>query len=88
MRSITVSRTRGYGEQAVAGRNFLSRDRLMEQVQIEVFVASDMVERVATAIIDAARTGVPGDGIVAILPVDKVFSIRTGAETIPNRPRS
>lgn len=32
---------------------------------------------------EAAHTGVPGDGIVAVLPVDKVFHIRTRSEVAP-----
>jgi len=35
--------------------------------------------------IDAAHTGSSGDGIVAILPVYRVFSVRTRSDTIPNR---
>jgi nitrogen regulatory protein PII len=29
---------------------------------------------------EAAHTGVPGDGVVAILPVDRLFLIRTKEE--------
>ena len=32
--------------------------------------------------------GTEGDGIVAILPVDKVYNIRTRSEEIPNRLQS
>jgi nitrogen regulatory protein P-II 1 len=38
------------------------------------------VETITAALMDAAHTGVPGDGIVAILPVEKFFLIRTRSE--------
>ena len=80
VRGITVTKVKGYGEHA----NFFTRDWMTDEVKIEVFAARDKVERIAAAILDAAHTGSPGDGIVAILPVDQVFSARTRAEAIPN----
>lgn len=81
VRGITVSRTKGYGEYA----NFFSRDWMVDQVRIEIFTPRDRAELIAAAILDAAHTGSPGDGIVAILPVERVFSITTRSEDIPNR---
>lgn len=81
VRGITVSRTKGYGEYA----NFFSRDWLVDQVKIEIFTEHDRAELIAATIVDAAHTGSPGDGIVAILPVEKVFSVGTRSEDIPNR---
>ncbi len=56
-----------------------------DQAKLEIYVARDQVDHVAAAIIDAAHTGTSGDGIVAILPVHRVFSVRTRSDTIPNR---
>ncbi|MBI2313942.1 MAG: P-II family nitrogen regulator [Betaproteobacteria bacterium] len=81
VRGITVARTKGYGEYA----NFFSRDWMVDQVRIEIFTEQDRAELIAAAILDAAHTGSPGDGIVAILPVEKVFDVRTRSEEIPNR---
>lgn len=83
VRGITVTKVKGYGEYA----NFFTRDRMTDDVKIEVFAAKEKAERIAGAILDAAHTGSPGDGIVAILPVDRVFSARTRAEAIPNQVR-
>ncbi len=83
MRGLTVIRAKGYGAYA----NFFSRDWLVDQVKLEIFVEQERADAVAQAILDIAHTGSPGDGIVAILPVDKVLSVRTRAEEIPNRPR-
>ncbi len=59
---------------------------MQDQTKLEIYVAREQAERVAAAIIESARTGEVGDGIVAILPVHRVFSVRTRADTIPNRP--
>ena len=73
---ISVSRVKGYGEYA----NFSKADWLVTNARVEVFAAASKAERIATAIMDAAHAGVSGDGIVAILPVEKLFSIRTKSE--------
>lgn len=88
VRGVTVTKAKGYGEHPVP-HDFLSRDRLSlaDQVKIEIYATSDQAERIAATVVDAAHTGSPGDGIVAILPVDRVFSVRTRSATIPNRAR-
>jgi len=80
VRGVTVSKAKGYGAYA----NFYAQDWMVEQAKIEIFVERRRAESVAQAIIEVAHTGFPGDGIVAILPVEKVFSVRTRAEAIPN----
>lgn len=80
VRGITVTKVKGYGEYA----NFFSRDWMTDQVKIEVFAARDNVERITDAILDAAHSDSHGAGIVAILPVDRVFSARIRAAAIPN----
>ena len=83
VRGLTVMRGKGYGAYA----NFFARDWLVDQVKLEIYVERDRADSVAQAILDAAYTGSTGDGIVAILPVEKVLSVRTRAEEIPNRLR-
>ena len=81
IRGLTVIRAKGYGAYA----NLFAQDWLVDQVKIEIYVEQDRAESVADAILDTAHTGSPGDGIVAILPVEKVLSIRTRSEETPNR---
>jgi nitrogen regulatory protein PII len=81
VRGLTVIRSKGYGAYA----NLFTRDWLVDQVKIEIYAEQDRAESIAAAILDAAHTGSPGDGIVAILPVEKVLSIRTRNEKAPNR---
>lgn len=84
VRGITVIKAKGFGEHALP-QDILGRPLTTDQAKLEIYVAREQAERVAAAIIDAAHTGSSGDGIVAILPVHRVLSIRTGSDTIPNR---
>ena len=83
VRGLTVIKAKGYGAHA----NFFARDWLVDQVKIEIYAEQDRAESIAAAIIETAHTGSEGDGIVAILPVDKVYNIRTRSAEIPNRLR-
>jgi len=73
---IDVSKVRGYGE----SRNFYVRDWMVDEVRLDIFTRADEVESITTAIMDAAYTGEPGDGIVAVVPIEGVFLIRTRSE--------
>lgn len=70
---ISVTRVKGFGEYA----NFYTSDWLCTHVRIEVFIIKSKADEIAEAIIETAHTGVEGDGIVAVLPVESVYHIRT-----------
>jgi nitrogen regulatory protein P-II 1 len=70
---VTVTRCKGYGEYEA----FLKRQWLVTHVRIEVFCASDRADAIAKAIVEEAHTGMMGDGIVAILPVEEIYRVRT-----------
>ena len=84
VRGLTVTRARGFGAHA----NLFSGDWLVDQVKIEIYLEQDRVESVVAAILDTAHSESPGDGIVAVLPVEKVYSVRTRCEQAPNRIRN
>ncbi len=84
VRGLTVTRAKGFGAHA----NLFSGDWLVDQVKIEIYVEQDRVESIVAAILDTAHSESPGDGIVAILPVEKVYSVRTRSEEAPNRIRN
>ena len=77
---VDVSKVRGYGEY----RNFYARDWMMDEVKLDVFTRTDEVESITTAIMDGAHTGEPGDGIVAVVPIEKFYLIRTRSEATPD----
>jgi nitrogen regulatory protein P-II 1 len=56
---------------------------MVEEVRVEVFTRQEEAEAISAAIMDAAHTGVPGDGVVAVMPIEKLFLVRTKSEAIP-----
>ncbi len=78
VKGISVSRVKGYGEAA----NFFSPEWEFPYARIEVFCEKGMVEEIVKAILDTAHTGLPGDGIVAVHPVEMLYDIRGKCEII------
>ena len=70
---VSVTKVKGFGEYA----DFYTSDWMVSHVRVEVFIGEGRAEEIACAIMDAAHTGMEGDGIVAILPVEAVYHIRT-----------
>jgi len=54
-----------------------TQDQKSRHSRVEIFIAADQAEAIATAIMNAAHIGVEGDGIVAISPVQALYRIRT-----------
>jgi nitrogen regulatory protein P-II 1 len=53
---------------------------LSERVVLDIGVSEDFVDRTVQAIIEGGRTGDVGDGKIFVLPVEKVYRIRTGEQ--------
>ncbi len=78
---LTISRVQAHGgetEQVETYRGTTVKMELSEKVRLEIGVSNHFVEPTVQAILRAARTGDVGDGKVFVLPVDKVYRIRTG----------
>ena len=78
---MTVTEVRGFGRQK--GHTELYRGSeytidFLPKVKIEVVVPNDLVDKVVSAIVSAAKTGSIGDGKVFVLPVEEAVRIRTG----------
>jgi len=83
VRGLTLSRVQGHGgetEHVETYRGTTVRMELSEKVRIEIGVSDHFVETTVQAILASARTGEVGDGKVFVLPVEKVYRIRTGEE--------
>ena len=83
VRGLTVSGVRGHGgemEQVETYRGMTVKVELHDKIRIEIGVSDPFVDRTVEAILRAARTGDVGDGKVFVLPVSKVYRIRTGEE--------
>lgn len=76
---LNVCRVRGFGEY----HNYFAPNWLSGEVRVEVFTKAEEVDAVAAAIMEAAHTGAAGDGIVAVLPIERLYLIRTRGEATP-----
>lgn len=79
VKGVSVTKVKGYGEYS----NFYAQDRMVGHARIEIFTSAEEAGQIADILIDAAHTGTPGDGIVAILPVEHLLRIRSKAEATP-----
>jgi len=83
VRGLTISRVQGHGgetERVETYRGTTVKMELSEKVRLEIGVSDHFVEPTVQAILASARTGEVGDGKVFVLPVEKVYRIRTGEE--------
>ena len=80
---LTISHVQGHGgerEQVETYRGTTVKMELSDKVRLEIGVSNHFVETTVNAILQAARTGVVGDGKIFIVPIEKVVRIRTGEE--------
>ena len=73
VKGMSISTVKGYGEYA----DYYAHDLMIEHERIEIFCSEEKAESIAETIMEAAYTGMEGDGIVAILPVEKLYRVRT-----------
>lgn len=85
VRGLSLNRVQGHGgelERVETYRGTTVKVELNEKVRFDIGVSDHFVDRTVKAIMDAARTGDVGDGKIFVLPVEKVYRIRTGEEDI------
>jgi nitrogen regulatory protein P-II 1 len=83
VRGLSLSRVQGHGgemETVQTYRGTTVKMELTEKVRLEIGVSDPFVEPTVRAVLGAARTGEVGDGKIFVLPVEKVYRIRTGEE--------
>lgn len=80
VRGMTVTKVKGCGEYT----DFFSKNHLTEHIKIEIFIEESRLEALTNAIMDVAHSDVPGAGIVAVMPVEKLLHVRTRSETLPD----
>jgi nitrogen regulatory protein P-II 1 len=83
VRGLTISRVRGHGGELEAVETYRGttvKVELHDKVRLEIGVSDHFVEPTVRAILSAGSTGEVGDGKIFVLPVEKVYRIRTGEE--------
>jgi nitrogen regulatory protein P-II 1 len=78
---LNVSEVRGHGRQGgveLSGRAGSYQIDLLPRYQFNIILSDHNVEKTVDAIVQAARTGNIGDGMIFVYPVEEVIRIRTG----------
>lgn len=78
---LTLTRVQGHGgerERVETYRGTTVKMELSEKVRIEIGVSDSFVETTVQAILRGARTSEVGDGKIFVMPVERVYRIRTG----------
>jgi len=70
-KSFSVTKVKGLGEE----KGYLEYD-LVSHLKIEIVAPEERVARIRDTIVKAAWTGVRGDGLIAVLPVEEFVKIR------------
>ncbi|HYX44174.1 MAG TPA: P-II family nitrogen regulator [Acidimicrobiales bacterium] len=81
VQGMTVSEVQGFGRQRGHTEVYRGTEYTVDfvpKVRVEVVTDDTDADRVAQAIVDAARTDKIGDGKVWIVPVEGLIRIRTG----------
>ncbi len=70
VKGMTISEIKGLGEELRLNNPYSIHDK------IEIVVPDEKADAVAQVILDHATTGLAGDGLVAVSPVDYAVKIR------------
>jgi nitrogen regulatory protein P-II 1 len=78
---LNVTEIRGHGRQggiSLSGRAGDYFVDMLPRYQFNIVLSDHNVEKTVQAILQVAKTGNPGDGMIFIYPVEEVVRIRTG----------
>ncbi len=81
VQGLTVSEVQGFGRQRGHTEVYRGAEYTVDfvpKVRIEVICADPDVEKLVSAIVEAARTGKIGDGKVWVTPIEGLVRVRTG----------
>ena len=77
---LNLFEIRGHGRQGgiqLLGRAGTYQVNMLTKIQINIVLSDRNLEETIDAILDAAYTGEPGDGLLFVYPVDEVIRVRT-----------
>jgi nitrogen regulatory protein P-II 1 len=83
MYSLSVTNILGAGRQkgyTEVYRGVQTEVNLLKKVRIEIGIKDELVDEAIEAIVEGAKTGQTGDGVIFVTEVSKSLRIRTGEE--------
>lgn len=78
---LTVTEVKGRGRQKGIIQQWRGREYrvdMLPKTKIEIVVATSKADEVVDTIVETAKTGKVGDGMIFISPIDDVIRVRTG----------
>lgn len=81
IKGMTVTEVKGFGRQKGHTELYRGAEYVVDfvpKIKIEVAVASDVLDEVVEAIVNAARSNKIGDGKIFVTDLERVVRIRTG----------
>ncbi len=73
---VSITQVRGYGEY----HDFYQSDMMTRHACVDIFCRASRADIIVNTIMDVAHDGQPEDGIVAVMPVDQLYRIRTKSD--------
>lgn len=83
IRGLTISEVQGHGRQKGHTEVYRGAEYAVDfvpKIRIELVVDDASVDAVVHLMVDAARTGMIGDGKVWVTPVESIIRVRTGEQ--------
>ena len=80
---LNVLEIRGQGRQGgieLVGRSGTYQVDMLTKLQVNIILSDHNVRKTIDAIVQAARTGESGDGLIFVYPVEEIVRIRTGEQ--------
>lgn len=77
---MTVTQIKECGE----WMDFFQKDSMVTHARIEIFTVTEQAQPIVQTIMQEAHTGGVGDAIVAILPVQQLYRVRTRSPGVPS----
>jgi nitrogen regulatory protein P-II 1 len=78
---MTISEAKGFGRQRGHKEIYRGTEYQVDfvpKIKLDLVVASELADKVVSAITEKAGTGKVGDGKIFVLPVEEAIRIRTG----------
>ncbi|MEZ0373341.1 MAG: P-II family nitrogen regulator [Candidatus Sericytochromatia bacterium] len=85
IRGVTITRVQGHGgeiERMESYRGLVVKMELSEKIRLELCLEDHQVDATIKVILNVARTGKVGDGKIFVQPVEQVYHIRSGEQTL------
>jgi nitrogen regulatory protein P-II 1 len=77
---LNIFEVRGHGRQGgiqLVGRAGTYQVNMLPKIQVNIVLSDRNLEAAIDAVLKAAYTGEPGDGLIFVSPIDEVIRIRT-----------